>query len=98
MLTVSTKKLIAAIEEAEAFRLPDLSVGADYIYNNLYKKLSHGEELRLSAIDWASFNLDDVDTVRELHFDVLTANESKAYTITGALRGIKPASTAAAYV
>ena len=98
MITVSIKHLLAAIEEADVYRLPDMSAGADYIYNNLYRKLSRGEELRLSSIDWNRFELDDVDTIRELHFDVLEANESRADNIARSLRGISPVTTAAAYV
>ena len=98
MLQVSIKALLSAIEEADVYRLPDMSAGADYIYNNLYRRLSHGEELRLSSIEWNRFELDDVDTIRRLHFDVIEADESKANAISYTLRGLKPITTAAAFV
>ena len=98
MITVSVKKLVDAIEEAEVFRLPDMSTGADYIYNDLYRRLSHGEELRLSTIDWSRFELEDIDTMRDLYFNTLENNEFKADSIASTLRGILPAVTAAAFV
>ena len=34
MITVSVKKLIEAIEEAEAFSLPDMTEGTRYLYHD----------------------------------------------------------------
>ena len=98
MITVSISKLLGAIEEAEAFKLPRMSAGAEYLYNNLYKRLTNGEELRLSQINWGGFELDDVDTVRELYSDTLENNERKADSIVSTLRGLSPTVTAAAFV
>ena len=98
MITVSIKQLLEAIEEADAFRLPDMSAGADYIYRNLYGRLSRGEDLKLSQIDWDSFELDDINTMRELYSNTLQENECKADLIAQTLRGISPVVTAAAFV
>jgi len=98
MINVSVKQLLEAIEEADAFKLPDMSAGADYIYNNLYRRLSRGEDLRLSQINWNSFELDDVDTMRELYSDVIEQDDYKANTMAHTLQDITPVVTAAAFV
>lgn len=98
MITVSIKKLTEAIIEAEAFNLPDMSIGEDYLYNSLYKRLSRGDDVRLSELDFDTFELDDVDTIRKLHSDVLEPNEDKANAIAHSLRGIIPGTTAVAFV
>ena len=98
MITVSVRQLVEAIKEADDYRLPDMNEGTSYLYNKLYKRLSYGEDVRLSHINWSSFELDDVDTIRGLYSDVLEANESRADTITRTLRGVPPVVTAAAFV
>jgi hypothetical protein len=98
MITVSIKQLVSAIAEADTFTLPAMSAGTAYLYDGIYKRLTCGEEVRLSGIDWSRFELEDVDTMRDLYSDVLEANESKADRIVGALRGIAPTVAAAAFV
>ena len=98
MITVSISQLVSAIEEADVYRLPDMSDGADYIYSNLYNRILRGEELRLSQINWDSFELDDINSMRELYSDALQENEYKADSIVDMLHGIKPAVAAAAFV
>ena len=98
MITVSVDQLMSAIEEADVFKMPPMSEGAEYLYNRLYKRLSYGESVRLSEIDYDSFELDDVDSMREIYSDVMEANESKSDGLAHALRGIPPTVTAAAFV
>ena len=98
MITVSVKKLVAAIEEAGAFNLPDMTDGTRYLYDNLYGKLSCGIAMGLSDINFGAFTLDDVDNIRDLHSDVLEANEYKAEAISHSLRGLQPAVATAAFV
>ena len=98
MITVSVKKLMAAIEEAEAFNLADMAEGTRYLYDNLYRKLSCNMSVGLSEINFGAFTLDDVDIIRELHSDIFEPNEYKAETITRSLRGLPPIVAAAAFV
>ena len=98
MVTVSVKKLVAAIEEAEAFKLPDMTDGTQYLFDNLYRKLSCNMSVGLSEINFDAFVLDDVDTIRELHSDIFEPNEYKAETITRSLRGLPPTVAVAAFV
>lgn len=97
MITVSTRQLVSAIEEAEAFCLPEMNEGTSYLYHELYRRLSGGAELRLSEIDFDRFELDDIDSIRELHVD-LEENEGKAYSLIRALLDISPVASAAAFV
>ena len=98
MITVSVKKLVAAIEEAEAFNLPDMMEGTRYLYDNLYRKLSCGMSVGLSDINFGAFMLDDVDTIRELHSDIFEPNEYRAETIARSLRGLLPTVAVPAFV
>ena len=97
MITVSTKHLVSAIEEAEAFSLPDMNEGASYLYNELYRRLSEGADLLLSDIDFDRFELDDIDSIRELHSG-FENNEGKAHTLIRALWGIPPVTKASAFI
>jgi len=87
-----------AIEDAEVYKIPDMSDGAEYVYNSIYRRLAQGENVRLSEIEYGSFELDDIDYMREIYTDVLEANEYKADTVARTLRGISPIVAAAAYV
>ena len=98
MITVSIKQLLSVIEEAEVFKFPSMSAGADYIYNGLYGRLTRGENVRLSEIDYNAFELDDIDTMRNLYSDVLEVNERRVDTLTSTLRGLPPVVTVAAFV
>lgn len=98
MITVSVKQLMGAIEEADAFKLPDMSEGTDYLYNRLYKRLLHGEDVRLSEIDYRRFELDDVEIMRDLYADVLEPNENKAGAMARTLRSLQPVAAAAAFI
>jgi len=98
MVTVNISQLMSAIEEAGAFRIPDMSVGTDYLYNQIYRRLAYGDDVRLSEINYDNFGLGDVDSIREIYTDVLEANESKADALTHTLRNILPAAAAATFV
>ena len=98
MITVNVSQLMSAIEEAGAFEIPDMSEGTDYLYNKLYRRLSYGDDVRLSEINFYNFELEDVDSMRNIYSDVLEANEYKSETLARSLRELKPATVAAAYV
>ena len=91
MITVDTKKLIEAIMEAEAFRLPDMSAGAAHIYDNVCRRLARDEDVRLSHLNFDAFTDDDIDAVVDLHRNVFEKNERTAHNINSALRSIAPA-------
>jgi len=98
MITVNTKKFVEAIREAEAFKLPDMSKGTGYLFDNLYSRLSRGEAVRLSELDFSAFEPEDLQTVNSLYSDVFERNCYAAAGIASALREAVPAFKAAAYV
>ena len=98
MITVNVSKLISAIKEAGVFKIPDMSKGTNYLYEKLYKQLFYGDIVRLSEIDFDSFELNDVENIRKLHYDVLDANEQKSEALARSLRDLKPVTVAAVYV
>ena len=98
MISVSTKALLSAIEEAEPFDLPEMNEGTQYLYDELYGKVSRGIELHLSEIEFDRFELDDVDMLRDLYTETLGTNEMKAETLTRNLANIPPAAINSEFV
>lgn len=98
MITVSTKKLLSAIEEAEEFTLPEMNTGTQYLYDELYGKVSRGMELHLSEIKFDRFKLDDVDMMRDMYSDTLEAHERKTEALTHNLMNIPPAAVVSDFV
>ena len=98
MISVSTNALLSAIEEAEEFKLPEMNEGMQYLYDELYGKVSRGMELHLSEIEFDRFELDDVDMMRDLYSDTLEVNERKAETINNSLMNIPPAAVVSDFV
>jgi hypothetical protein len=98
MITVSTKHLLEAIEEADAFSLPDMNAGTEYLYSNLYERLSEGKDVFLSGIDFNAFALEDVEKMRSLYSTVLERNEHGAWNLSRSLQGVLPTATVSAFV
>jgi len=98
MITVDIKKLIENIAEADAFELPDMSDGTKYLYENIYQSLAREDVVRLSQINFDSFELDDLDAMQDFYSGVLEANEQKAGAITQFLQRLPPAAVPAAFI
>ena len=98
MISVSTKALLSAIEEAEPFGLPEMNEGTQYLYDELYGKVSRGMDLHLSEIEFDRFELDDVDMLRDLYTEILGTNEIKAETLARNLANIPPAAISSEFV
>ena len=98
MVTINIKKLFEAIGEADIFGLPDMTAGAQYLYNNIYQRLLRDEEIKLSEIDFKAFTSDDLTSLENLHTDVFEKNERTADNITSALRKITPVYNAVSFV
>ncbi len=90
MITVSVTKLIEAIHESNAFALPEMCSGMNYLYNNVYLRLSTGSEVLLSEIDFDKFEAEDISSLNSLHSDVFERNSYESGKITWMLRQIKP--------
>jgi hypothetical protein len=98
MITVSVKQLVSAIEEADVFHLPDMTEGTRYLYDDIYRKLSGGNDVRLSELDFDRFELDDIESMRSLYSHTLEANDSKCEQLSRSLRGISPVAALSAFV
>jgi len=98
MVTINIKKLIEVISEADTFGLPDMTAGAQYLYNNIYQRLLRDEEIKLSEIDFKAFKSDDLTLLENLHTDVFEKNERTADSIAFVLRKITPVYNAVSFV
>ena len=98
MITVSMKQLVSAIAEADAFNLPDMNDGTSYLYETVYLRMSKGQPVNLSEIDFNAFEQEDVDALNDLYSDVFERNHYTANGISHTLRGAIPISKAVGYV
>jgi hypothetical protein len=98
MITVSTRNLVEAVREADAFKLPDMSEGTGYLFNNLYMSLSRGEDVGLSSLDFDAFEEEALDSLNDLYTEVFEKNCYAASGIASTLRETVPVCKAAAYV
>lgn len=98
MVTVNTKQLVSAIVEADTFKLPDMNRGTRYLYDKIYGRLSEGREIHLSEVDFGSFELDDIDSIREIYSDTLEENGRKADSLARILQNIPPHTAVSAFV
>lgn len=98
MITVSTKQLVSAIEEAEAFKIPAMNAGTEYLYNSVYNKLAQNMDVRLSALDFEAFELEDIDSLTDIYSNVFERNCYTADKLASALRSAASVSKTAAYV
>ena len=98
MIMVSIPHLTQAVKEADAFALPNMNPGTQYLYEQIYYRLVCGETVRLSEIDFGNFEYDDISAINSLHENVFYPNEAAADHITTELRKISPAFNPVVYV
>ncbi len=98
MITVSTNQLFKAVSEADVFRLPEMSTGTEYLYNNIYGRLSRCEEVKLSSLNFDAFELEDIDSISGLYTNIFERNDYTANSIISTLRKTSPVHKAVAYV
>jgi hypothetical protein len=97
MVTVSTKRLMEAIEEADVFTMPEMNPGTKYLYANLYNRLAGGNEITLSGIDFSAFEVNDIGELGRI-YDGLEEGERKSEVIARMLWNISPMTAPAAFV
>ena len=98
MVTVDVKRLMAAVGEAEKFKLPGMNEGTRYLYDELYRPLSEGMERRLSGLDFGRFELDDIESMRDIYCKTLEENIRNADALARTLRDIPPIAAVSAFV
>jgi hypothetical protein len=79
-----------AIEEADAFVLPEMNEGTRYLYDNVYNTLACGNEVRLSGLDFDAFELDDIIELDDIYEKYLEVPEERAGSIRRSLWGLPP--------
>ena len=90
MVSVDVSKLLESIGDAPPYTLPDMSAGTTYLYDTLYKRLSQGLPVRLSAIDFTAFEPEDITALNQLYQNVFDKNNYVSNSITFALRKATP--------
>ena len=98
MITVCTERFAEAIKEAATFSLPDMTEGTGYLYKNLYNRLSKGEDVTLSSLDFDAFEQEDIDSLNNLHSDVFERNHYAASGIMSTLQKTAPICKAVGFV
>ena len=86
MLQLNIKQLVAAVKEAAPFVLPEMNKGTSYLYNSVYGRLSMGEQVRLSDLDFDAFDSEDITALHNLYEDVFEKNNHQASGIVDILR------------
>jgi hypothetical protein len=92
------KKLTNELRKAKKFKLPTMTEGTMYLYDNIYQKLLRDEEVRLSQLNFDVFEYEDLTALTDLHTDVFEKNERKAYGIITELSKIEPVHNAVSFV
>jgi len=98
MITVSIRNLVEAVGEAEAFKLPEMSEGTGYLFDNVYRRLSRGEDVALSSLDFYAFEPEDLESLNGLYSEVFEKDYYTACAVASALRDTVPVCKAVAYV
>ncbi len=98
MATISLKLFTELINQAENFILPKMNAGTTYLYDNIYKQLSSGEDVKLSSIDFDTFKVEDVDSLSNLHLELFERNSYKANGVISTLEQLAPTCRAVEYV
>lgn len=98
MITVNVKNLMGAIQEADAFKMPDMNEGTSYLYDTIYNNLSRDIDVKLSGIDFDAFEAEDIDSLSDLHTDVFERNCYAANGIMSTLQQVSPVCKAVGYV
>ena len=98
MLTVSVKALVEAIQDTEAYSLPEMNSGTEYLYKNLYSRLVHGDTVHLSDLDFDAFEAEDVGELEDLYSNVFCAHGSQTSRLRAEFHNMPAAVARTRYV
>jgi len=98
MLKLNIVQLVDTLHEAPAFSLPKMNIGTSYLFKSVYRRLSKGEEVRLSDLDFSAFAEEDINNLGKLFNDVLELNSHHAYCIIKALQRVAPVCKPTLYI
>jgi len=95
---VNITQLIAAVKKAAPFVLPEMDEGTGYLYDNIYSRLSRGEAVLFSGMDFDAFDSEDIRSLCEIYDNVFEKNNYQAGGIVRTLRQVDPVCKAAVYI
>ena len=98
MIQVNIAGLMASMQKAPPFTMPEMNAGTSYLFNKVYTHLAKDETVSLSDLDFSAFEYDDIQTLASLHDDVFEKNNHQANSIVGTLRNAAPICKPAAYI
>lgn len=98
MMQVNINQLMTALRKVPIYTQPEMDEGTSYLFNRVYNRMLHGEKVKLSELDFAAFEEDDIHSLNELYNSVFERNNREASCITNTLRKIDPISKVAAYI
>jgi len=98
MLKLNITQLLDTLHEVPAFTLPKMNDGISYVFKNIYHRLSNGEDVRLSNLDFSAFTEKDINYLDELYDNVLEPNNHKAYCIIKTLQRVTPVCKPTTYI
>jgi len=98
MLQINITQLVAAIQNAPPFAIPEMNTGTAYLFNKVYTRLSSGEDVGLSSLDFDAFDQEDIDVFKDLYYNVFEQNNYQASSIVDTLRKITPVCKRTTYV
>ena len=98
MMQVNIAQMVSALQKAPVFAYPEMDEGTRYLFNHVYNRMLRGEKVKLSELDFAAFEEDDIHSLNKLYNSVFERNNREASCITSSLRKIDPIIKVAAYV
>ena len=90
MLKINITQLMTSIQDAPTFIAPEMDSGTSYLFNSIYKRISCGEDVHLSDLDFDAFDLEDIGSLSELFNNVFEENNYKANGIADTIRKAAP--------
>jgi hypothetical protein len=75
-----------------------MNEGTGYLFKNIYCRLSSGEDVRFSDLDFNAFDAEDIDSLKDLFHNIFEECNYEINSIANALRQIAPVCKPSAYV
>ena len=98
ILKLNLTQLVVSIQNAPPFSFPEMNKGTAYLFNKVYTRLSRGEDVGLSSLDFNAFDQEDIDVLKDLYYNVFEQNSYQASNIVNTIRQIAPVCKTATYI
>ena len=97
MLTISVKQFVEALAVAPAYKPPELNAGSQYIQEKIADRLISGNKVRLSEINFESFDLEDINALQKFN-DHIEQYENRCMQVAQSFRKLKPVVVSGTFV